>query len=79
VPPASDGPLAFCEDVAARDPAVKALVLRSISDPGYFSHAPDAIAAAKDKARAECLKRQGVPGSDGGVQAPARTTGTLFN
>jgi hypothetical protein len=76
--PVAAGPVAFCDGVADRDPAVKALVLRGMSEPGFFSHAPAEIDAAKAAARADCLKRQGVTDTRDGVQAPARDLGTVF-
>jgi hypothetical protein len=76
--PPENTPQAFCAAVANRDPAVKALVLRGVSNPNFINQSQSEIAAARQTAERDCLRRQGVlPQSDGVQGAPARSD-TLF-
>lgn len=71
------GAASFCERVAAADPAVKALVLRGVSDPSFIPRQGYEVAEARERARLDCLRRQGLPPQGEGV-APLPRTGTLF-
>ncbi len=59
-------PQAFCAAAANRDPAVKALVVRGVSNPSFITQSGSEIEAARAASVRACLKRQGiVPPSDG--------------
>lgn len=70
-------PAAFCARVAGADPAVKALTLRGVSDPSFIPRQGYEVAEARERARLDCLRRQGFPPQGEGV-APLKRTGTLF-
>ncbi len=59
---------AFCAAQADSTPAVKALVIRSVSNPYFMSQSSELIAATKAQAVRDCLKRQGVLPSGGAVE-----------
>ena len=76
--PPVPAPLALCQAQAESTPAVKDMTLRSVSNPYFMSQQTDLIAATKAQAVRDCLKRQGVLASGGGVEAPAQSSGTIF-
>ena len=65
--------LGYCQAQAERSPAVKAQVLSSVSNPYYMSSHAELIAATKAQSVQDCLRRQGVTPSGGGVERPAPT------
>ena len=67
-PPPPNPAVAFCRTQADSTPAVKALTLKSVSNPYFMSQQADLIAATKSQAVAECLKRQGIMPPGGGVE-----------
>ena len=62
-------PQAFCAAQADRDPAVKALVVQSVSNTSF--HGWDELASARAGARRQCLRHQGVLASGDRGEAPA--------
>ncbi len=68
-------PQAFCAAAANRDPAVKALVVRGVSNPSFINQSGSEIERAKAVSVRACLKRQGiVPASDGVQGTPQGDT-----
>ena len=72
-------PVAFCQAQAESTPEVKDLTLKSVSNPYFISQNTDLIAATKAQAVRDCLKRQGVLASGGGVEAAPQSSGTIFS
>jgi hypothetical protein len=73
----ADTPLAFCRAQADSTPAVKALTLRSVSNPYFMSQSSDLIAATRAQAVRDCLRRQGILPAGSGVER-APVSDTLF-
>jgi hypothetical protein len=71
------GPGAFCQAQAESAPAVKALTLKSVSNPYFMSQSSELIASTKAVAIRDCLKRQGIMPSGGGVERSPQSN-TLF-
>jgi ABC-type sugar transport system substrate-binding protein len=63
--------LGFCQAQAEASPAVKALVISSTSNPYFMSQNSELIARTKANAVRDCMRRQGVIPTGGGVEAPA--------
>ena len=70
--------VAFCQAQAESTPAVKDMTLKSVSNAYFMSQHADLIAATKAEAVRDCLKRQGVLASGGGVEAVPQSSGTIF-
>jgi hypothetical protein len=73
----SNPTLAACQARADADPAVKAQVIKSVSNPYYMSQSSELIAATKARAVQDCMKRQGALPAGGGVEGTP-TTDTIF-
>ena len=65
---APSGPVALCQAQADSTPAVKALTLKSVSNPYFMSQSSELIASTKAIAVRDCLKRQGILPGGGGVE-----------
>ena len=63
-----DTPLAFCQAQADSAPAVKALTIKSVSNPYFMSQSSDLIAVTRAQAVRDCLKRQGILPAGSGVE-----------
>ncbi len=72
-----DTPLAFCQAQADSTPAVKALVIKSVSNPYFMNQSSDLIAATRAQAVRDCLRRQGILPAGSGVERVPETD-TLF-
>ena len=70
-------PLGFCQAQADSAPAVKALTIRSVSNPYFMSQSSDLIAATRAQAVRDCLKRQGIVPAGAGVEGTPRSD-TIF-
>jgi hypothetical protein len=77
-PPSPQTPQQFCWAVALRDPAVKDLEMKAAGSDILQSKTQGDIAAAKHRAERDCLRRQGIGPTGGGVEAPTRTGDTLY-
>ncbi len=69
--------LASCQAQAEASPAVKTLVISSVSNPYYMSQNSDLIAATKAAAVRDCMRRQGVVAAGGGVESLPHTNTLL--
>ena len=76
--PRQPAPVAFCQAQAESTPAVKDMTLKSVSNPYFMSQHADEIAGVRAQAVRDCLRRQGMLPSGGGVEAPPQSTGTLL-
>jgi hypothetical protein len=63
--------LGTCQAQAEASPAVKKLVISSVSNPYFMSQNSALIARTKATAVRDCMRRQGVIPTGGGVEAPA--------
>jgi hypothetical protein len=76
--PTPKTPQQFCAQVANHDPVVKDLIMKAAGSDILQSRSQGDIAAARRRAELDCLRRQGIGPTGGGVQAPARSTDTLY-
>jgi uncharacterized lipoprotein YmbA len=76
--PPPNATLAFCQAQAEASPQVKALVISSTSNPYFMSQNSALIANTKAAAVRDCLRRQGVVPTGGGVETIPRTADTLL-
>ncbi len=66
-----------CADAASRDPAVRALRIKSLGSTNGYDQSAGPLAKARNAAVVDCRKRAGQVKQGGGVQ-PYDTPGTLF-